>query len=525
MEVVVAVNGSSSVSPLSIPSSCVSSSAAESCNKKSPNVCVGENNRLGKKPSWSALVFSSRRDRRGMMGMKHSRERVIGVAFAVASDPQLQGLSGVVVTDDAVPEGHRGLHGFLYGDAGADVHSSGSKEFTGREGEDDGDAILVFEDYILPRESFKFAGVLAVYDTRQLLQYVGYSRNVVLTLKTLRGRVGMERCCSVRVKLFTEASLITRAKLEEEKQRWLDAVGFIPLGNSSEKELWEGGGGNSSLGVMSEIQRKEYEEKKLKMRKAMGENLFDAVEEEDDDARTRRLKFLRATEGDDWSSVIDGQTKETYETPISTTENITISSATKGSSLTNGATTVAEEPAAEVVSPFSNPAAAQPSTGGTGGLYSAESYELTLKNVDMVLEEVRPYLVADGGNVEVVGVADGVISLRLQGACGTCPSSTTTMKMGIERVLKEKFGAAMKEIIQVDKQDIGASVSAVNAHIEILRPAIRNYGGIVEVISVDTTSGECQVQFKGPAPIGMGIQAAIKDKFPDIKSVVLLAAP
>jgi hypothetical protein len=45
------------------------------------------------------------------------------------------------------------------------------------------------------------------------------------------------------------------------------------------------------------------------------------------------------------------------------------------------------------------------------------------------------------------------------GACGTCPSSTTTMKMGIERVLKEKFGAAMKEIIQVDKQDIGASVS------------------------------------------------------------------
>jgi hypothetical protein len=68
-----------------------------------------------------------------------------------------------------------------------------------------------------------------------------------------------------------------------------------------------------------------------------------------------------------------------------------------------------------VVSPFSNPAAAQPSTGGTGGLYSAESYELTLKNVDMVLEEVRPYLVADGGNVEVVGVADGVISLRLQG--------------------------------------------------------------------------------------------------------------
>jgi hypothetical protein len=44
------------------------------------------------------------------------------------------------------------------------------------------------------------------------------------------------------------------------------------------------------------------------------------------------------------------------------------------------------------------------------------------------------------------------------GACGTCPSSTSTMKMGIERVLREKFGDAMKEVVQVDKQEIGASI-------------------------------------------------------------------
>lgn len=44
------------------------------------------------------------------------------------------------------------------------------------------------------------------------------------------------------------------------------------------------------------------------------------------------------------------------------------------------------------------------------------------------------------------------------GACGTCPSSTSTMKMGIERVLMEKFGDVLKEVVQVDKQDIGASV-------------------------------------------------------------------
>lgn len=44
------------------------------------------------------------------------------------------------------------------------------------------------------------------------------------------------------------------------------------------------------------------------------------------------------------------------------------------------------------------------------------------------------------------------------GACGTCPSSTSTMKMGVERVLREKFGNAMKEVVQVDKLEVGATM-------------------------------------------------------------------
>lgn len=87
------------------------------------------------------------------------------------------------------------------------------------------------------------------------------------------------------------------------------------------------------------------------------------------------------------------------------------------------------------------------------GLYSAKKFDLTTSNVDTVLEDVRPYLISDGGNVEVVSVTDGVVSLRLQGACESCPSSTTTMKMGIERVLKEKFGDAIKDIVQVYDDD------------------------------------------------------------------------
>ncbi len=63
--------------------------------------------------------------------------------------------------------------------------------------------------------------------------------------------------------------------------------------------------------------------------------------------------------------------------------------------------------------------------------------ELTLENVETVLDELRPYLMADGGNVEVVDLDGPIVKLRLQGACGSCPSSTMTLRMGIERKLRE----------------------------------------------------------------------------------------
>jgi len=63
--------------------------------------------------------------------------------------------------------------------------------------------------------------------------------------------------------------------------------------------------------------------------------------------------------------------------------------------------------------------------------------ELTIKNVETVLDELRPYLMADGGNVELVGLDGPIVKLKLQGACNSCPSSTVTLKMGIERRLKE----------------------------------------------------------------------------------------
>ncbi|XP_059073633.1 nifU-like protein 2, chloroplastic [Cryptomeria japonica] len=64
---------------------------------------------------------------------------------------------------------------------------------------------------------------------------------------------------------------------------------------------------------------------------------------------------------------------------------------------------------------------------------------LTEENVERVLDNVQPYLMADGGNVELYEIDGLVVTLKLQGACGSCPSSIKTMKMGIEAHVNEKI--------------------------------------------------------------------------------------
>ena len=79
---------------------------------------------------------------------------------------------------------------------------------------------------------------------------------------------------------------------------------------------------------------------------------------------------------------------------------------------------------------------------------TADPRALTLENVERTLDELRPYLMADGGNVEVVEIDGPIVKVRLQGACGSCPSSTMTLKMGIERKLREAI-PEVAEVVQV----------------------------------------------------------------------------
>jgi Fe-S cluster biogenesis protein NfuA len=69
------------------------------------------------------------------------------------------------------------------------------------------------------------------------------------------------------------------------------------------------------------------------------------------------------------------------------------------------------------------------------------------ERVEKALDKVRPMLTADGGNVELIDVsADGVVKLKLTGSCGCCPMSQMTLKMGIERILKQEV-PEIKEIV------------------------------------------------------------------------------
>ncbi|MDD2866660.1 MAG: NifU family protein [Candidatus Omnitrophota bacterium] len=69
------------------------------------------------------------------------------------------------------------------------------------------------------------------------------------------------------------------------------------------------------------------------------------------------------------------------------------------------------------------------------------------EKVQEALNEVRPMLQADGGDVELVSATeDGKVTLRLTGACGSCPMSQMTLKMGVERILKKKV-PEVKEVL------------------------------------------------------------------------------
>ncbi|WCJ42227.1 NifU-like protein 3 chloroplastic [Euphorbia peplus] len=151
---------------------------------------------------------------------------------------------------------------------------------------------------------------------------------------------------------------------------------------------------------------------------------------------------------------------------------------------------------------------------------------LTEENVEKVLEQVRPGLMADGGNVVLHEIDGLVVVLKLQGACGSCPSSTMTLKMGIETRLRDKI----PEIMAVEQiQDTETGLELNEENIEKVLAEIRPYlsgtgGGVLELVQIDDYI--VKVRLSGPAAGVMTVRVALtqklRDKIPAIAAVQLI---
>jgi len=117
-----------------------------------------------------------------------------------------------------------------------------------------------------------------------------------------------------------------------------------------------------------------------------------------------------------------------------------------------------------------------------------ETLELTWDNVDMVLEEMRPYLVQDGGNVVISEIDGPVVRLELVGECGTCPSSTQTMKMGLERKLKERI-PEIQEVVQALPDSPDLNEAQIDVVLDSVRPFLQVAGGTIDVASITGEGG------------------------------------
>jgi len=141
-----------------------------------------------------------------------------------------------------------------------------------------------------------------------------------------------------------------------------------------------------------------------------------------------------------------------------------------------------------VVSPFEEGEGSATTTTTTpDGPSSIEGpLDLTWDNVEAVLDTMRSYLIQDGGNVAIKEIDGPIVRLELQGACGTCPSSTQTLKMGLERGLREKI-PEIQEVIQAMPEGPPLEMEQVDVVLDGVRPFLQVAGGEINCLSI---SGE-----------------------------------
>ncbi len=401
------------------------------------------------------------------------------------------GNAAVPLEDRNVPASHKGLHETLYGDNAENVHGAGTSVSEGKARfEDVGTTLYEIDAFVGLVGTEKVAGVYRVLNSEQQLVFVGMGRNIALSLQAHQKEYGAANVAHVQVKTFRFPK---RAEMEETRDAWIAENGEIPVGN--QEPHWGKAKASLRTEVMTPQERAAFEETKFKLRKAMADPSLH-MEPREGDGQLSSEDIRRAVEDDDWSSEINRQSQEVV---------------------------AAQEPET-IVSPFAN-ASNREAAGRVPGAPDAELLELSQANVDAVLDSVRPYLLSDGGNVSVVSVnaTSGDVVLQLEGACGTCPSATMTMQMGIERALKNAFGNKLVSVSAIsDPASAHLAVLSVEVCDAILdaevRPAIAGLGGSVDVISA--ADGHIELRYAGPDKLAYGIELILREKAPNVQAIV-----
>jgi len=391
----------------------------------------------------------------------------------------------VRLEDRGVPEAHQGLHDALYGDN--EDHGASKQGTTAQDLPKYDEEIMPVAQVIEQCSGKSVAALYGVLDIAGQVKYVGITRNLAVSLNSHLSNLGQRIVHSVCVTTFKYPK---KEEMLEMRTSWLKELGYTPVGNTKiGRAQWAETVAEASKAGMSENEIAAYEANKTKMRKAMADTtLIDEMDQLGEDEKLRRQNIINAVEGDNWSGEIDRQSQEA------------VASYSQG-------------PMDDITSPFDENAPVE-ETFETPVATECKDLELTQQNVDKVLEEVRPYLIADGGNIKVVSIEQDSrnINVALQGACGTCPSSTMTMQMGVERVLRENF-ANLGQIVAVEDPLLSVKAELtkelVDGILDQIRPAIKAMGGYVNVESA--LGGVVQLKYKGPEKIKYGIELSLTD--------------
>lgn len=201
-----------------------------------------------------------------------------------------------------VPQAHQGLHDFLYSSADEHVASPVNTPMPAAAV----NSPVPTEVWCENGQNAKIAGVYAVLNGDRQTQFIGYSRNVVLSLRGHLTQMGAEVCAFVTVQPF---KFPKRDEMEKLRDEWIATLPSPPPGNLD--GTWAGTVKEAAVQVMSAAEREAYEEKKLKLRRAMADDTLHA--ETVQTVTEQRQDLSAAMNEDNWSAVIREQTQQTHE--------------------------------------------------------------------------------------------------------------------------------------------------------------------------------------------------------------------